>query len=206
VPEAYHPLLTAPHSVRYFNLQQETWRHDHTFPVPDGVSDSANALSLFLGCAANGSVRSLISPSPFTGEHGESRSTLSVDPSRDIGSVGVSRYHAMTQLFDRVTYSMQDSRRINHLRYTSPPLSAPLDVSGFVVVSLWVSSSVDDAALFVYLEAVDKSGKGYYVTEGMIRASNRIEEEPSPDNILHFPSTSHTRFINQVALAPRPVP
>ena len=75
----------------------------------------------------------------------------------------------------QVSYVMDDSR-INHLRWTSQPLRADIEVVGFPVVSLWVSSSTVDANLFVYLEAVDLvTGKGYYVTEGMFRLSQRKE-------------------------------
>lgn len=167
-------------------MQEEAWHTASVFPVPEGSDDERQSVTLYLGMAVNGSVKPVLSPAPFVSE---ASTTLAVDPSRDIASTGVSRYHAMTQLFDKVSYTM-DGRGINRLRYTSAPLTAPLDVSGFPVVSLWVSSSNDDAALFVYLEAVDpRTGKGYYVTEGVLRASNRAEQEPNPDNILHFPST-----------------
>lgn len=72
---------------------------------------------------------------------------------------------------------MQD-RKINHLRWTSPPLAKDLEVAGYPLLSLWVSSSWRDASLFVYLEVVDTiTGFGFYVTEGMFRACQRKEVE-----------------------------
>jgi len=67
------------------------------------------------------------------------------------------------------------------LTYTTPPLTAPLEVTGHPVVHLWVSSSAPDADLFVYLEEVDDKGSSHYVSEGMLRASNRATADPGYD-------------------------
>ncbi|HET9209566.1 MAG TPA: CocE/NonD family hydrolase [Thermoanaerobaculia bacterium] len=67
------------------------------------------------------------------------------------------------------------------LTYTTPPLAAPVEVTGYPVVHLWVSSSAPDADLFVYLEEVDARGSSRYVTEGMLRASDRATADPGYD-------------------------
>jgi len=67
------------------------------------------------------------------------------------------------------------------LTYTTPPLSAAVEVTGYPVVHLWVSSSAPDADLFVYLEEVDGQGASRYVTEGMLRASDRATADPGYD-------------------------
>ena len=67
------------------------------------------------------------------------------------------------------------------LAYTTPPLAAPVEVTGHPVVHLWVSSSAPDADLFVYLEEVDGKGASRYVTEGMLRASDRATADPGYD-------------------------
>lgn len=67
------------------------------------------------------------------------------------------------------------------LTYTTPPLTAPLEVTGHPVVHLWLSSSAPDTDLFVYLEEVDEKGSSRYVTEGMLRASNRATADPGYD-------------------------
>ncbi|HJX27642.1 MAG TPA: CocE/NonD family hydrolase, partial [Thermoanaerobaculia bacterium] len=72
------------------------------------------------------------------------------------------------------------------LTYTTPPLTAPLEVTGHPVVHLWLSSSAPDADLFVYLEEVDEKGSSRYVTEGMLRASNRATADPGY-NLLGLP-------------------
>ncbi len=65
--------------------------------------------------------------------------------------------------------------------YTTPPLAAAVEVTGHPVVHLWVSSSAPDADLFVYLEEVDGKGASRYVTEGMLRASDRATADPGYD-------------------------
>jgi len=67
------------------------------------------------------------------------------------------------------------------LTYTTQPLAGAVEVTGHPVVHLWVSSSARDADFFVYLEEVDEKGASRYVTEGMLRASNRAAAEPGYD-------------------------
>jgi hypothetical protein len=44
------------------------------------------------------------------------------------------------------------------LTYTTPPLGSLLEITGFPVAHLWVSSSAEDSDFFVYLEDVNKKG------------------------------------------------
>ena len=59
--------------------------------------------------------------------------------------------------------------------------TAPLEIAGHPVVSLWLSSSEPDAAVFVYLSEVEADGTSRYVTEGVLRAIHRAEA-PAPRN------------------------
>ncbi len=59
------------------------------------------------------------------------------------------------------------------LTYTTPPLEKDLEVTGHPVLHLFVSSTATDGDFFVYLEDIDENGFVSYVTEGMLRASNR---------------------------------
>lgn len=64
------------------------------------------------------------------------------------------------------------------LTWTTPPLPAAVEVTGHPVAHLWISSSATDADVFVYLEEVDPDGKAHYVSEGMLRVSNRATGDP----------------------------
>lgn len=59
------------------------------------------------------------------------------------------------------------------LVYTSEPLARDMQITGWPVVSLNVSSTHSDGAFIAYLEDVDENGKSTYVNEGGLRAIHR---------------------------------
>jgi uncharacterized protein len=185
--DALAPLIQQPHTVRFFNMNEEAWRTAPAFPADP---DHAASVKLFLNASRNGVPQQF----PLSGGAPSENATAKLDVQvlKDRGCIGTSRYNAMTELFDHVVYSMEHPS-INHLRFTSAPLSSDLDVSGFPTVSLWVSSSINDASVFAYLEVVDPAtGKGSYVTEGMFRVSNRKEARPEDlqdGAVLTYPGT-----------------
>ncbi len=71
------------------------------------------------------------------------------------------------------------------LCYDSEPLTQDLEITGYPVVGLYVSSSASDGAFFAYLEDVDPSGRVTYLTEGHLRAVHRkITSEKTPYRML----------------------
>ena len=77
----------------------------------------------------------------------------------------------------------EEDRRL--LTYTSPPLPEDTEITGYPVITLYVTSTATDGAFFVYLEDVDEAGKVTYVTEGQLRAIHRkISTDPPPYNML----------------------
>jgi putative CocE/NonD family hydrolase len=66
------------------------------------------------------------------------------------------------------------------LTYTSPPLTQDTEITGYPIVTLYVTSTATDGAFFVYLEDVDETGKVTYVTEGQLRALHRLVSTDSP--------------------------
>ena len=77
------------------------------------------------------------------------------------------------------------------LTYTTAPLEHPVEITGHPIVHLWLGSSADDVDIFVLLEDIDPVGRSHYVTEGMLRASNRALGEAPWNNIglPHHPGT-----------------
>jgi len=69
------------------------------------------------------------------------------------------------------------------LTYTTPPLDADVNVTGHPVVTLWVSSSTNDADVIALLEEVDDAGVSHYISEGVLRASHRGLSEAPWDNL-----------------------
>jgi putative CocE/NonD family hydrolase len=72
------------------------------------------------------------------------------------------------------------------LTWTTPPLSGAVEVTGHPVAHLWISSSAPDTDVFVYLEDINEKGESRYVSEGMLRASNRATADPGY-NLLGLP-------------------
>lgn len=66
--------------------------------------------------------------------------------------------------------------------FTTEALEHDSELTGFPVVTLWISSTATDQDFFGYLEEVDTDGKSTLLTEGAIRASNRATREPPFDN------------------------
>ena len=67
------------------------------------------------------------------------------------------------------------------LVYDSEPLKEDMEVTGHAIADIFVSSSTNDAQVFVYLEDVDENGNVEYVTEGELRALHRkISNEKAP--------------------------
>lgn len=65
------------------------------------------------------------------------------------------------------------------LTYTSAPVDADLEITGSPQVSLQLSSTHTDGALHIYLEDVAPDGRVTYLTEGILRLSDRkLSEAP----------------------------
>lgn len=69
------------------------------------------------------------------------------------------------------------------LTYTTPPLTAEVEVTGHPVVHLWVTSSARDGDFFVYLEDISEAKYSKYVTEGNLRASHRAISTAPYENL-----------------------
>ncbi len=76
------------------------------------------------------------------------------------------------------------------LSYTSQPLDADMEITGFPVVNLNISANRDDCLLFVYLEAVDQNGEVHYITEGQFRTIHH--REPGTDHPFDLDIPYHT--------------
>lgn len=70
------------------------------------------------------------------------------------------------------------------LVYTTEPLKEDLQITGTPFVSLQMSSTHAEGAIFVYLEDVDQEGRSRYITEGGLLLEHRkLSENPMFDRI-----------------------
>ena len=81
---------------------------------------------------------------------------------------------------------MKDRSKIDKklLTYTSSPLKNDLELTGHPIITLYMTSTHTDGAIFTYLEDVDEKGKVIYITEGQLRLIHRkISPEEPPYKI-----------------------
>jgi putative CocE/NonD family hydrolase len=72
-----------------------------------------------------------------------------------------------------VFYGDRRSEDEKLLVYTTAPLAADTEITGHPAVSLFLSTTEADGALFVYLEDVAPDGRVTYLTEGQLRLLHR---------------------------------
>jgi len=73
------------------------------------------------------------------------------------------------------------------LTYTSEPLTEDMQITGWPVVSLTVSSTHTDGAFIAYLEDIDEQGNSIYVNEGGLRAIHRKVKANPVAGLEHLP-------------------
>lgn len=75
--------------------------------------------------------------------------------------------------FLRAAYPDRSEQDAKLLVYETTPFAADMELAGWPVVTLRMSATSTDPAIFAYLEDVAPDGTITYVTEGQIRAVNR---------------------------------
>ncbi|TFG14263.1 MAG: CocE/NonD family hydrolase [Promethearchaeota archaeon] len=66
------------------------------------------------------------------------------------------------------------------LTYTSRPLLKDIEITGYPIITLFLTSTHEDGAVFAYLEDVDVDGKVYLITEGYFRVIHRKISDKIP--------------------------
>jgi putative CocE/NonD family hydrolase len=151
----------------YYTLGEEKWKATSVWP-PEGTTLQRWYL------AADGA----LSPSEPAAEDGSDRYT--VDFEANTGESN--RWWEMGAVVGKtVVYGDRSDAASHLLAYTTAPLERDLEITGYPVVTLYMTSTHDDAAIYVYVEDVDESGRVFYVTEGLLRALHRkVSSDPSP--------------------------
>ena len=149
-----------------------SWRSAAAWPVPDATPTEFHF--------AAGSPGLLTETAPAAGAFDVYR----VDPTTTTGTR--TRWDNAVGAAPVMVYPDMASNDAKALTYTTAPLAADVTVIGHPVVTLWLSSSTNDADLLVLLEEVDSAGVSRYVTEGALRASHRKLSD-APWNNLGLP-------------------
>ena len=104
-----------------------------------------------------------------------------IDPTTTTGSA--SRWDNAVGAAMAMSYPDLAANDEKCLTYTTPVFEEDLKVVGHPVVHLWMTAEKGDANLHVLLEEIDESGDVQYVTEGVLRASQRKLADPPFDNL-----------------------
>ncbi|WP_208245790.1 CocE/NonD family hydrolase (plasmid) [Rhizobium sp. T1470] len=156
--------------LHYYTLGEGAWKSTRAWPIP------ATRQRWY---TASGS-RLLSSSTDKTGLE-----TLQVDP--ELADVISNRWETnggALEFMDKVDYGDRREFDAARLVYTSEPLTRELEVTGHPVVQLDITSTREDGAFFVYLEAVRPDGVSCYITEGNLRARHRKVWTDSPLSVL----------------------
>jgi putative CocE/NonD family hydrolase len=168
----------------YYTLGEEAWKNADAFPLPN------TELQTWY----------------FQADHRLSRSAPTADDTADTYTVDftattgkTNRWH--TQFAKALIYPDRAGADRRLLTYTSAPLERDTEITGYPLVTLYLASTHDDGAFFVYLEDVDERGVVRYLTEGQLRGIHRkLNAGPAP-YVTGLPN----RSFNRADSAPLPV-
>lgn len=142
--------------LRYTTLGTDEWKETSTWPVP-GTSPRR------LYFSSGGTLVDQASTAPDGGD------SYVVDFTAL--SSGESRWRSPVTGEARYTNRRLADQEL--LVYETEPLAGDVEITGYPVAHLYVTSTHDDGAFFVYLEDVSPDGRVTYVTEGVLRAAHR---------------------------------
>lgn len=90
-----------------------------------------------------------------------------------------------------VVYADRAAADAKLLTYTSQPLERDIEVTGHITVALHMRSTLEDGALFVYLEDVTPDGRVLYIGEGQLRLLHRKVSDEEPPFVTAGPYHSY---------------
>jgi putative CocE/NonD family hydrolase len=150
--------------LSYYIMGANTWKKTNTWP-PENMMD----ITFYL---EEGNELAVSSP-----EANNAPDHYTVD--FEAGTSNLSRW--MTQLGGGdVVYNQRAEMAEKLLTYQTTPFEQDMELTGTVVLDLWMSSDQPDGALHAYLEDIAPDGTVRYLTEGILRLKHRkvSEEEP----------------------------
>lgn len=150
-------------TVHYFTMVEERWKTAASWP-PDAVT-----VPYYFGPGG----RLHAAPPGAPGAD-----ALRVDPTSGTGEV--SRWALEKHPSQGVVYPDRRAQDARLMVFTADPASVATEITGHPVVRLFVSSSEPDGALAVYLEEVRPDGFVSYITEGLLRLSDRGADAGPP--------------------------
>lgn len=161
----------------YYTIGEEKWKLTHQFPVKN-----TDYVKLYLRKG-----HKLHYENPPT-NHGSD--VYKVNYQATTGKHN--RWH--TQLNNiKVFYPDRRKEDAKLITYTTNALDNDIEMTGYPLLNLYLSSSCCDGAVFAYLEDIDEKGRVHYITEGILRFMHRNMSEDYPPYKMITPYHSFNR-------------
>lgn len=160
--------------VHYFSLHDEVWHEAQAWPPLSGHKLFYPVAPDRLGESAGAGV-----------DHHQ------VDFA--IGTGSNTRYERIAGLDTRDYYVDWQGRDGAMLSWNSAPLREAGMLAGHAVLTVRLAADRKDCAVHAYLSEVEADGRVRYVTEGMLRALHRNEQDPPPTYRAAWPWRSYAR-------------
>ena len=170
-------------TIKYYNFGEEVFKTSDTWP-PEGQT----RVKYFLGL--NQSLNTSAPNAP------QGMDEYQIDFSASTGN-----NNRWTTQMGKHILNLDDRNAADSLllTYTTEPLSEDLQITGTPAITLHLSSTHHEGAIFVYLEDVDLNGKSRYITEGGLLLEHRkLSKNPMSGNVPYH-------SFNQSDAAPMPV-
>ncbi|HMF55077.1 MAG TPA: CocE/NonD family hydrolase, partial [Pyrinomonadaceae bacterium] len=167
----------AAHTLTYYTMGEDRWKTTNVWPI-QGTKTERWYL-------AQNNKLSTAAPASSSGED-----RYSVDLNATTG--GRNRWFTENGGSD-VVYADRAAEDRKLLTYTSAPLMADTEITGYPIITLNISSTATDGAFFVYLEDVDEHDHVTYITEGELRALHRKISRDAPPYKMFVPFHSFKR-------------
>ena len=153
----------------YYTMGEEKWKTTNAWP-PVGSTTQRWYLS----------ENNTLSRSPPKRKSGKDNYTVNFEATTGKSN----RWHTLLG-GTAVIYPSRAEEDHKLLTYTSLPLTEDTEITGYPIITLYLTSTATDGAFFVYLEDVDETGRVVYITEGQLRAIHRkVSTDPPPYNLL----------------------
>lgn len=161
------PAETPSPRVRLFVMGIDEWRDEEDFPLPD-----TQYVDYHLSSEGSANTRNgdgvLVHAAPTA----EGRDEFRFDPRDPVPTAGGALLPSLPGLVGPVDQSVIDSRD-DVLCYTGPVLTEPVEVTGFVELKVFVSSTAVDTDITAKLVDVFPDGRAINLCDGVLRLRYR---------------------------------
>ena len=171
--------------VRLFIMGENTWRDEREFPL---ARTQYTKYYLHSGRGANG--RETDGELNVTAPSAERNDTFEYDPKNPVPTIG-GRLCCGQALAPGPFDQRPNESRSDVLIFSTPRLEKDLEVTGFITLDIYASTSANDTDFTALIADVDESGYARFLTDGVVRARYRDgtqrAEEVVPGMVYKYP-------------------